>query len=768
MVLVQLKKIKNEFLKNKIVYLILLILVILPFFWFPNNLYILGNDDTGLEYYNPLGALKNASSLFYSADGLPSVNQLMGYEFIYVLLLNLIRLVTFNKINLELLIYGIIIGGSFFYITKILELLNENKKSFGFYIAGLFYAMSSYFFFAEYIYIMPSMLLIFVAPIIVFYLLKSINLRSTMPLLKASIFTFIFSRCLVTPMAINFFIFLLPFIILWTYFKLGSKHVLYGIIQFLKLILFITLINAVIFVPLFFSIFTKNSALQDSISDRAKERYSMVENLKTEFGIAKVKGYLMNTYPKEIAVNEGHITRFFYKKYVDPTSFYVYLIVILSLFGVIGLVKEKNRTIIPVLLLYVISLLFVTIDVFPLLGHLYIKAMENFPIFTMNRYPSLKLSVPYVFFYSLLIGLGLNFLMKDLNKNKSRLFFLFLIIVLFISNYSSFFGLILTDNSGTVTTLRPMNFNEDYQKMIKEIHNYISDDSEFLLFPLGYGYGAFISGRDPSQVYRAQITGFKNLTGYNLIGNLQSLNSYFDPSLYVLAYKYYFEGDNESMFKLAKKINIKYVIFTKQKQLPITQFELMPQQTFASPNYYKIVDNKNLVYQNEGYVIYKIKSEDETSKFTTLNINTHLTFKKIADFFYIIKVKTQGSDKIIFHTRFSTNWNILQINKAKFNCQSPRNFSKNFPNILECLHTNDNIQGNIELIKSLDSRKTLLNNERYDKYLNSWNINTNNQNEYFIIILDSQKYLLLGFLFSLFILLTYSIILFKRVNQTLK
>jgi len=753
---------KKHIGSNFLLYLILSVLLILPFFWFPNNLYIMGGDDTGLEYYNPLGALKQTSSIFYSTDGLANLNESVGSGTVFSFVLYILRIVTFKKINLEILSYGFIIGFSFLYIVRILRLLKEEDKSLGFYIAGLFYSLSSYFFISEYIYFMPSTFLIVVGPAVTFYVLKAIKTKSDKPLLIAAIWSFIFSRALITPMAINFYIFFGLFLLIWTYFTYGVKGIAGTIAKYTKYILFTLLINSIILIPLFFSSFAANSGLKDMVSSRSDEKYLMIDNLKVEFGVNKIKGFLMNTYPEEIVKNLGQMTYPLYKKYINATSFYVYIIVIIAMLEIVKLLKKRDKPTISIIIMFLITLTFVSVDILPFFSNFYVSLMTNIPVFTMNRYPSLKFSVPYVYYYSLLIGLGLNYFFSRNKPIISGLCFILCAVLLVFSNYSSFTGLLLSDSSGLITTSRPMDFNSNYKKLIKDFPTYVKDDSELLLFPLGYGYGTFIAGENRYQMYRSQISGFKNFTNYNLIGNLMSLNTYLDPSIYEAAKKYYFKDSLQNLLELTKKLNIKYIIYTKNPSLLKNNFELISHLTFESKNYLSPVNAYEPIYENEGYIIYKLKNYAEISRFTTERKSTELNFYKIADFMYALKIKTYGLDKLIFHTRFSLDWKFIEIEKKDFKCLAPKNFSNTYPNIYECSHINDNIVGSLQLLEILNKRSLNIINEKYDSYLNSWNIDTNDSYKYYILVVDLQKYFIVGALISMGILVLYVIAIFWR------
>ncbi len=760
-------KMKRYFFEHKVFCLIVIFLIMLPFFWFPKNSYLLGDDDTGLSYYEPLGSLINFSSVWYSADALPRNGPTIGSEAMFAFLLYIIKLITFGMINLQALSFGFILSVSFIYIVKILKLLNEEKEPLAYYVAGLFYCLSPYFTVVEYYYLLPSTFVIVVAPILTFCLLKSIKTESNKYIIIGAIVSLFFSRVLFTPVFINFFAFLFIFCLLQTYFSSdGSKKIGKAILYFLKMTLCILFINAMIFIPLFQSFLSSaDNSLSASILDRTQKKYLMVADLTKEFNINKISDFFTNSFPDEISKAQGFRNYAVYEDYYNKVLPSMYTLGAFLFLGLLLLSRKKWIIVLPVISMFILSSLFLFVDIFDFFKRFYVFLMLNTAIFNMNRYPSMKFHIPFIFYYSLLIGLVFSFLFKKIKPKFVIYIFAFFVVVIGVTNYCLLSGNIFTDKLKPTNTARAMDFNDDYKKLVSDFSSYVHDDAKLLLFPLGYGYGAFIPGKDSTQVYRSTVTGFKSFTGYNLLGNLAVFGSTLDRSLLLFAQKYYFKNDLNIFYSIANKLNIKYIIYSKDLSSLRKYAEILPGSTYNNKNYYSILKNDEPVYENNGYAIYKIKNYDSVSQFTTNDPSTEVHFNKISDFMYLLKIRTSHADNLVLHEGFSNLWNVYKINEADFDCLNTTNYAKDYPRIFECQHVHNNIEGNLRLATMLSLPRYNFLHEKYDDYLNSWSIDSDGEFIYLVVIMDGQKYYLLGIALTLAVFLSFSVYLIRGARK---
>jgi len=63
--------------------LICTLLFLIPLLWFRADLYSLGEDDTGLSYFNTKGTLNEALSAWYSSDHIPRFEQFAGHALVF-------------------------------------------------------------------------------------------------------------------------------------------------------------------------------------------------------------------------------------------------------------------------------------------------------------------------------------------------------------------------------------------------------------------------------------------------------------------------------------------------------------------------------------------------------------------------------------------------------------------------------------------------------------------------------------------------------------
>lgn len=738
-------------------------LLLIPFFWFPSNLYVLGDDDTGLSYYNPYGVLNVSLSSWFSFDHVAQFDQLSGYAAIFSLVLATLRLITFNLINVQQLAFGFIMSFSFLYIVKILELLSEKKDSYAFYVAGLFYSLSAYFIMVEYYYMLPSTYAIVLAPAMTYYLLKSVINESYAPLVYGAMWSFFLSRAIYTPTFINFFLLLPVFVLLFLFFNFPRPKIVFFAKAFGLYLVLIAVINSITILPLLASYFEKGSgSIATSISVRNNPEYikNMLSYIETEIEQPRMMSYLLNIFPKTISSLQGFRNFGFYEANLDYTSFLMFLIPFFSFCGLAKLDKREKRKIIPVLILFIVSLLFLFVNLVDEARNIYFFLMKYIPIFNMNRIPSMKFHTPYIFYLSLLVGLSIHYLTSKIKQFYGKIIIITCLVV--ITSNSLFFltGKLFSTKNDQVNGMRIMDFNDDYKKLISDLPGVIQDDTNLLLFPLGYGYGAFITGQDRSQYYRSTVTGFKSFTGYNLYGNLKVINSALDTKINDDAKDYYFKFNQKKLANLAQKLNIRYIIYFKHTDELRKFAEVVPEFTYESKTYYSLVDKTKPIYQNDSYSIYKINNYNSISQFTTSDPATELSFKKIADFMYFIKIKTNNEVDVIMHEGYSNKWKTYDLDPTNFECANPRNYAKNYPNILECKHTKSNLEGNKMLLGLINLPEEKLSHSIFQSFENKWTINTKGKTRYYAVIFEPQKYYILGSLISIISLVGFVTYLF--------
>lgn len=749
--------------------LILILLFIIPFFWFKHSLYILGDDDTGLSYYNPLGSLKQFSSLWFSRDNLGSFNPIAGGELPFALVLFVIKK-CFLGLNSQMVMFGLILSGSFYFVVKTLEMFTQ-KKSFAFLLAGLFYALSPYFMVIEYYYLMPSTYMVLLAPLIAYYLFKSIEEKNNTPLIIASLWTLLFNRALTTPAFINFMVFLYLFVIVRYLFNRSKNSVQLSIkettISYIKLFLFVLIANAIIVLPIIAAhFFADSNALSDAVIDRTGQSNGMVASLSIEFGTKKAAAFLANFFPADLSMAQGFRDYPIYEKYLSAVMPLMYSFLFFALIG-FRFIKQKQKVFLPIFILFILSFAFVSVDVVPFFKYVLILLIKYTPFFNMNRFPSMKFHVCYVYFYALMIGLLISFVLEKYPKLIRIVFSVCLLSIIVVSS-GLLTGKIFTSKlSGT---MRVLDFNEDYKKMVVDFPSVIKDDSNLLLFPLGYGYGSFIAGQDSTQLYRSTITGFKTFTGDNLLGNLKVISSLNDKSIEKKVESYFYSNNVNDLYSLAQKLDIKYIIYTKKLLDLSKNSEIIPKNTFKNKDYYEPVNKNSAVYENEGYLIYKINNYDDISKFSFDKQQSEISFEKISDFMYTAKIKTNdGPDILRFNEHFSNLWQMYRISQSSYNCVDPKNYSFNNSNVLECRHANNNLTGNARLMSLRGEEKTGWNHSISNDYANSWTVDTGDEYYYIAIIMKGQTYLIIGSIVSIFfVLCSLSVLTIDKIKRKVK
>ncbi len=743
---------------------ITLVLFLLPLFWFPRNLNMLGDDDTGLMYLNPVGALHQFSSVWYSADSVPTAGPLVGSEFMFSLALFGLRVVTFGLINIQQLTLGALLATSFYFTVRLVRYLG-NADSPAHLLAGLVYATSSYFVLTEYYFLLPSTFVIMLAPLFTYSLVRAIRERSIRSLLVSAIWSFVLSRALIAPVFINFMFFLGLFAVLYGYVTGGIRRVLRAIGMYVILVACIALINAILLVPAVHVLFvdSTNNMITADLQSRGGDTGGTVKDLAfSDFQKQKVSDVLMNTFPEEISRQQGFVNHNLYEKFYNNRQYLMLVVLGLSLSGFLFFSRSERLLVIPVLVAFIVTFLFLTVDAIPLFKHLYLFLINNVPVFSMNRYPSLKFHVPYVLLYSVIVGIGLQALFSRVSRRVGHSLLALCALLIIVVAFPLLTGRVFYDPEDRGYNFRVLALNQNYNQMVRELPAIVDEDTSFLLFPLGYGYGSFLQGSDDQQVYRSTITGFKNATGKNLLGNLKVINTPLDPSVQERARRYYFEHDVASLWSLAAQLNIRYIIYTKQTDWLERYSEVMPEHTYASADYYSPVDRTQPVYENAGYAVYKIKNANRISRFSVGRDDSRLAFNKEADYLYRLRVNTNGPDTIVMHTGFSKQWRLVRISEKEFFCSQTSNNAAQQKTIKECVNESSNITALKTIWRFLGRQEALADHQKVDGFANAWTINTDGQDQYYALVFDGQYIYLIGGIISFGVLWLYVVILLVK------
>lgn len=747
--------------------LVALVLFLLPFFWFPRNLYLLGDDDTGLMYLNPVGALRQFSSVWYSADSVPNAGPLVGPEFVFSITLFVLRIVTLGVINIQQLALGILLATSFFYTVRLISYMT-NTRSPAHLIAGLVYVLSSYFVLTEYYFLLPSTYVIVIAPLFTYCLMRAIRERSVRPLLVAAIWGLILSRTLFTPVFINFMFVLALFAVLYGYVTGGVRLLIRSIGAYSAMVVLLVLINAVLFVPVvhFMFVDTMSNTIATDLQNRGDNIDGTVKDLAfSDFQKQKVSDVLMNTFPEDISQQQGFVNHYFYKKFYNNRQYLMLVILGLSFSGFLFFSRRERLVVIPVLVTFIITLLFLTADAVPLFKQLFLLLVNNVPVFSMNRYPSLKFHIPYVLLYSVIVGIGLQSLLVRVSKKIGYPLFALCVVCVIAVAFPLLTGKVYYDPNDRNHNFRVLTLNESYNQMVRELPKIADEDTSFLLFPLGYGYGSFLQGSGDQQVYRSTITGFKNATGRDLFGNLMVINTPLDHSVAERARRYYFEHDVASLWSLAVQLNIKYIIYTKNTDWLERYSEVLPQHTYDQAKYYAPVNTTKPVYENTGYVVYAMKNADHISRFSVGQESSHVTFNKDADYLYRLKVTTNGPDAVVMHSGFSKQWRLVRITKEEFSCLPVVDRVGSRGAVAECKNSSNNIRALTSAWRLSGKQEEKTDYRQVDGYANAWTIDTEGKDQYFALVFRGQYVYMIGGAISLVVLVLYVILLsVKRGN----
>ena len=564
---------KTFLMKNtqkKILGVILLVLFLVPFFWFGRNSYNIGGDDTRLYLVFPIDWLNNVSkySWFSSvAGGFGSYNPQQFY--IPINIISSLIKNTFSFLNHQAIIYGLLLCFSFLTVYLIIFELLDRKKGWSCFwssvIGGIFYVFIPIIFTLRWPNPIANLLEIIAFPLLFLFFLRAIKRRKISELICGGIISVVFSIALMTitgllPFLIGIFIFFLLYFLI---IELNKKT----FIKYLFIYLFlITLLNSFWLIPFFDSSFHGNQQVSFSLSSIGKEgavwtigplsaMTSLLDHLSgiSGFSFINVNGF------------SGKVFEYFFQIIHLGVLFFV-IILFGFLVKIKNLEKEKKILIISAVTFLCMAFL-ITVNIGNWGVDLFTWLIRNIPGFVAIRNFWTHVAQSYGLFYAIVLGMACCLIFSSIKRRKIKVILISFIFSIILFQAVPFIN-------GKVVNLpirypqedaqlnRNVRFPSSYLEMISYLKN-STGGNRILSLPLIKGAWSMILDEGKKGVYIGGSP-IKVLAGKDDFNSDFAFNSEIVPELNLTIKNAFEQNDYYLLNNIFSTLNIKYVVYDSQ------------------------------------------------------------------------------------------------------------------------------------------------------------------------------------------------------------
>ncbi|MCL4418660.1 MAG: YfhO family protein [Patescibacteria group bacterium] len=696
---------------KKLLIIISLILIIIPFFWLKPGEMDLGGDASRLYFYDPGAYIKNLPIWTISPQGTgPEFSYQFSLPFIFLLLIlktilqsPWLLITVFNSISLVvsfLAMYGVVIE----LLKK--EKINSNTQRLMRYsaiFASLFYLFMPISVYGGWDRALFDHTQIFINPLIIFLLIKYINSLKIKYILIALLTSFIFSHNFSYSSAPKFFAFF-PIVLLYLgIYAFYIKKIKLPIKKLIVIIILFLGLHSFHLIPTISDSLKPSSLAYFKISESG--RLDAINFFESIAQYVRTSDNLMGLAPK-------------------VTSLYGFdvIFIIFPLIFTIGAIfnkrfrseKDQAKNFLLIFVFFLITLFFISANITKI-GFRFYKSLFNIPGFSMFRSFFGQWAHVYIFFYSLLIGFAFYYILVNFKGLKRFAIYSGVFILIVVSGLPLIKGevvnSILTKSSGVAVGV-PILMDQEYERVLNFIKNEPTD-TKFITFPMTDYFYQILGGKSggaylgPSTI--SYLTGKKDFAGYQI---LQPLSEVFE--------NYVKLKDYNSIVRLFGILNIKYILYNSDPYilnnfldfpyqhmrtfLPgdqksygefIRKLEASELKNFANKYFiYGISQNlylphiyvaeeiifSDLNFNEAGYVNKKFFGEMKNKKIRNAYLDKKIssklkdrklavpkiTFTKVNPTKYIIRIeKTRDPYLLIFSESFNSDWKLFLSSEKK-------------------------------------------------------------------------------------------------------
>jgi len=658
-----------------ITYIIFVAIIFIPdILWDTRGVKFIGGDDTMLYYFYPIEYIKYLfniisdntagalSSYFSQAQFIPTV---FG---IFVLK----KYVFFT----QGMILGLNLAIGYLFFYHILNLFYKENKYLN-NIVSLLYPFSIFIYFTSYNSFFPSLFLISILPICIYYFLYGVITNKNIKIIISSIIFGLFSSPIINiSWILAFFVCSIPILI---YYGIKYRK------QFLnKSVLFLCIM---IGLSLFFIIPTVDSVLNKSEYDlnTINRVLSNDDTINRSYNTNLIKAVSQNNdiiYPllglfhKNLQEDFNWYTLNLFKSYYIKILFINTLVMGVIILTLLILNKKNNKIhIYPYLILSLfLSIYFFTANVGVRGLDLFLFLNNNIPGFVMFRNMYDKFALALAFYYVLTFAIGANVLYGTIkNRFYKKLFLLSILMVTFLNIYPFITGKLYQNKIFRSTQSindRISDFNQDFKDMSIYIQNMDANTGRFLWLPMSESNYIPIWSGQINQYYLGQspllvLTGkndFSSDMGFFITNNKDSIVNKIK------------EGKFDEVAKFLQKRNVEYIILNKNLSQGIkdsylySNIENSDFFNIENSDFFKFIQGEKIKDFGDTYSIYKISNNFQNQKIYLKDryeesifnnsLQSKINFSKKSSYEYTISIKDYNGEDIIFLEPYHQYWNL--------------------------------------------------------------------------------------------------------------
>lgn len=587
--------------------LISLILFIIPFFWLKPGEMDLGGDSSRLYFYDPLNYLRSVA--LYGVDPSGTGSESISYYLIpFVSLLIFLKKILGSSYLLITLVNSLSLAIAFFsvywiVVTFLIQDHDGDSRSdvhFAGIVSGLFYILSPILTPNGWDKALVVHNLIFLNPLLFLLLLKYILSKIRLYLFAALLITFIFAANFSpSPYFFSFYPLAAAFLLLYAWkvkrIALSSKEIVVSglLLVFLHSFhLFPLLMNLLhegssLFGSTFTDVgkFSRGLDYFLSVAKTTKVTYNLLSIPQGEAGILRGLEWLWIVFPAVL---------------------------------IIGLIlgKKTGRLTRSVLLLFIfffITLFFATAKITDV-GFYFYKSLFYIPGFAMFRNYVGQFSWVFIFFYSLLLGYLLFYILSYFNRKGKITIFLCLTGIIVVNAWPFIRGdminLVLNKDSETPVS-SPIVMDQSYEQTLRDIRN-DPIDAKYLSLPLTDPGWQILAGAKGGAYQGPPIisylAGKRDFSGYDI---LSPFSEYF--------LKIAKQEDYPSLDNLLTFLNIRYIFYNSD---PSIYDDTFPDFPYGHVRDFLPKDQKSYQQFLEHFAIKKKK--DFGDKYHLYSVKDHL------------------------------------------------------------------------------------------------------------------------------------------------
>lgn len=606
-------------------------LLILPFLWFGDKLF-LGGDDNKSYFYDISNYIKNIPLYSWVDSGALGTFSTQQFAIFYLGLIYILNLVLPNYV-VQVIFYGLILALAFIFQYKFVTILfnsitkrtNQKNIHIASLISSLFYIIAPISF--HLLWRQPNHMTygLSLLPIVLYFFIKSINENKVKHLIILGL-TFLFFAMVILP--------IIPLVITFA----GAMMIFFFFysykLQRLKIFFKNSLILLLIFgVSMSFWLFP---FVQGGIS---KSQETMIAiNLDEEVREGKVQ-YAENLIAASANVLYPLLTQIDFPFYKDhDTGYYLstrkYVVVEMTLLFLLYIVvslfyiKKYNKKFKFIYLsLFGITIGYLACSAVRINDYFvtfWIWCMNNIPLFTMWRSQQF-FHVPYVLLYSTLLGMAFFMILEAIKRRLLKIILCIIsVISLIVVGIPLLLGIAPTGPASLQTEFSSVvKVPDELEEMLENIRH-LPADYKMMNMPLAnpeyFVFRDKTGGMFEGPTLVDQLTGKTHFSGlvsfrnvhtdfYNLFLDMVTMPEKKDYIRKVFAtfnLKYVLMSKDEEFFN---KINYPYNFNTVEMQKGFRNFK----------NYRAALDNANfgIIAENEGFALYEDNEKSIPKVFTT-------------------------------------------------------------------------------------------------------------------------------------------------------